>query len=51
MTYKVTISWHGYIGCDEEYEVEADSREEAERLALEEAMYDLTAEEIEEVDE
>ena len=52
MTYKVIINFGGFIGCDREYEVEADSREEAEELALEEARNeDLTVEEVEEVEE
>ena len=47
-SYTVTINFGGYIGCEETYEVFADSREEAEELALEEARSDLAVTEIEE---
>ena len=46
--YKVVINFCGFIGCDEEYIVDADSREEAEELALEEARDDLAVIEIRE---
>ena len=44
MTYRVEISFGGFIGCSNIYEVEADSREEAEELAMEEAKFDITIE-------
>lgn len=50
-TYKVTINFNGFIGCEETYEVDADSREEAEELAKQEALWDLDATEVEEVEE
>lgn len=40
-TYDVTISFAGFIGCEQTYTVDASSREEAEELALEEATSDL----------
>ena len=46
--YRVTVNFATYVGCDETYEVYADSREEAEDRALEEAMGDLSVEEVEE---
>ena len=46
--YTVTINFGGYIGCEETYEVDADSREEAEERALYEAMADLEVVDIEE---
>ena len=51
MTYRVTVNFNGYIGCDEEYVVEADSKEEAEEFALNEAMFDLYVDSIEEEEE
>ena len=48
MLYRVTVNFAGFIGCSETYEVDADSREEAEELALEEARVDLSVEDIEE---
>lgn len=39
--YTVTINFAGYIGSDEDYTVYAESEEEAEQLALEEAKNDL----------
>lgn len=47
-TYFVTINFAGYYGCDQTYEVIADSREEAEDLARAEAQWDLSVEEVEE---
>ena len=46
--YTVTISFGGFIGCDSTYEVEANSREEAEEIALDEARWDLSVESVEE---
>ncbi len=40
-TYIITINFGNYIGCDNEYIIEAESREEAETLALEQAFDDL----------
>jgi len=51
MIYRVEIGFGGYLGVSEEYEVDADSREEAEELALQMAMDDLTVENLEEVEE
>jgi len=48
MTYRVTLNFGGYIGCEETYEVEASSREEAEELAKQEALWDLDVTDIEE---
>lgn len=48
MTYRVTINFGGYIGCEETYEIEADSREEAEELARQEALDDLEITDVEE---
>ena len=41
MTWKVTINFGGFIGAENEYEVEADTRDEAEELALEMAREDI----------
>lgn len=49
--YTVTVNFAGFIGCDQEYTVYADSREEAEELALQEATDDLSVEVIDEEDE
>ena len=46
-TYDVTISFAGFIGCEETYTVDASSREEAEELALQEAMSDLEISDVE----
>ena len=48
MMYRVTINFGGYIGCENTYEVYADSREEAEEIALSEARYDMEVVDIEE---
>lgn len=40
-TYDVTITFAGFIGCEQTYTVDASSREEAEELAREEAIDDL----------
>lgn len=40
-TYEVTVNF-GFIGADETYTVDADTKEEAEELALQEAYDDLT---------
>ena len=47
-TYTVTVNFAGYIGCDEEYEVYADSIEDAEYRAIQEAISDLCCEVVEE---
>lgn len=44
MLYNVEINFCGFIGCSETYEVEAETEEEAEELALEEAQGDLHVE-------
>ena len=49
--YTVSVNFAGFIGCDEEYTVYADSKEEAEELASEQAMADLSAEVVDEIDE
>lgn len=43
-TYTVSVNFGGYIGCDKEYTVDADSEEEAMDLAMNEAMDDLNFE-------
>ena len=47
-TYTVTVNFAGFIGCDEEYTVYAESREEAEAEALEQAIADLSIDIIDE---
>lgn len=47
-TYKITIGFGGYIGATKEYEVDADSREEAEEEAMQWALDDLSIEDVEE---
>ena len=49
--YEVTINFGGYIGCENTYTVFADSREEAEALALQEAMDDLEVVALEEMED
>lgn len=44
--WKVTVNFNGYFGCDEEYEVYAESEDEAEEYALEQARDDLGIVEI-----
>lgn len=39
--YEVTVNFNGFIGCDETYTVYADSEDEAESSAIEEATADL----------
>lgn len=46
--WEVTINWAGFIGIDETYTVYADSEEEAVDQALEEAVGDLSVDEINE---
>ena len=43
-TYTVSVNFAGYIGCDEEYKVDASSEEEAMDLAMDKAMDDLSFE-------
>ena len=50
-TYRVTLNFYGFIGCEATYEVDADSKEEAEELAKQEALWDLNATDIEEDEE
>lgn len=50
-TYRVVINFCGYYGCEEEYYVDANSPEEAEELAVQEAMDDLCVIECEEEEE
>lgn len=45
--YRVTVNFATFYGADEDYDVDADSEEEAEELALDEASYDLSVESIE----
>ena len=47
MTYMIEINFGGFIGCNKIYTVDADSEEEAEELAFEEATEDLNVENIE----
>lgn len=49
--YNVTVNFGGYIGADEVYPVEANSKEEAEELALEYAREDLYVDSVEEEEE
>ena len=41
MTYKVTLNFAGFVGCDNEYIVDAETEEKAIDLAKEEAVDDL----------
>ena len=43
-TYTVSVNFGGYIGCDKEYTIDANSEEEAIDLAMNEAMEDLSFE-------
>ena len=43
-TYTVSVNFAGYMGCDEEYEVDASSEEEAMELAMNLAVDDLSVE-------
>ena len=43
-TYTVSVNFGGYIGCDEEYKVDASSEEEAMELAMNLAVDDLSVE-------
>ena len=47
MTYKVTLNFAGFVGCDNEYIVDAKTEEEAIDLAKEEAVDDLSLVNIE----
>ena len=47
-TYTVSVNFAGFIGCDEEYEVEASSPEEAIEEARQMAEDDLSFEIVEE---
>ena len=46
ITYKVEINFGGYIGCSNIYEVDADSQDEAEDMAKELAVDDLSVEHV-----
>lgn len=48
--WEITIGFCGFIGVEETYTVNADSQEEAEEAALEEASWDLNAELVDESD-
>ena len=50
-TYEVEISFCGFIGCTNLYEVEAENEDDAQVLALEMAMDDLVVENVEKVKE
>ena len=43
-TYTVSVNFAGYMGCDEEYKVDASSEEEAMELAMNLAVDDLSVE-------
>ena len=47
-TWRITINFGGYIGVEEEYEVDAETREEAEEEAFEMARDDLSIVSVEE---
>ena len=51
MTYRITLNYCGYIGCDSTYEVDASSQEEAEEMAKQEALWDLEVVSVETEDE
>ena len=46
--WEVTINWAGFVGIDETYTVYADSEEEAIDQAIEEAVGDLSVDEVNE---
>ena len=48
--YKVVVNFAGFIGCDNEYLVEAETEEEALEEAYQLAYDDLSAEIVEEDD-
>ena len=41
MMFRALVNFAGYLGCDEEYEIEADSRDEAEMMAMQMACDDM----------
>ena len=47
-TWKVTINFGGFIGCDNEYTVDAETRKEAIEEALEMARDDIEVVDVEE---
>lgn len=47
-TWTVTINFGGFIGCDNEYTVDAETREEAIEEALEMARDDIEVVDVEE---
>lgn len=51
MMYEVEINFNGFRGCSEVYTVDADSEEDAQEVALEEAAYDLEVDDVREADE
>ena len=51
MVYRVTVNFAGFVECNETYTVDADSREEAEELAREMALDDISIDDIEEIEE
>ena len=50
-TFKVSVNFAGYIGADEEYEVDAENEELAEDEAIDAAKNDLTVDSVEETDD
>lgn len=49
-TWTVTINFGGFIGCDNDYTVEAETREEAIDEAMEMAMEDIEVIDVTEED-
>ena len=47
----VTVGFCGYVGVSYDYEVYCDDQDDAEMDALDEASYDLTVTEIEEIED
>lgn len=50
-TWTVTINFGGFIGCDEDYTVDAETREEAIEEAMEMAMEDIEVIDVTEEDD
>lgn len=50
-TYRVSVNFAGYYGCNEVYTVDADSEEEAMKLAMNLAVDDLSVESVDIEDE
>lgn len=49
--YEVSVNFAGYIGSDQTYIITASDEDDAIEQAIEEASWDLSVEEIEEIDE